>query len=345
VLRQPTEYISFQSDEFTEANYNVDQGIGNCTSSTEEVDGRDETVITCPQGELLTDGIKQANLGFSLSDTDIGTFHIWRERRVMSAFITLRFLDQAITPTRVEVYCLVLQDLRIREPQNIRLHSSSANSIYPETEIRGVDSSVFTVVDSGTTIISRTSSDEEEEDENTPDITFSNYEYRKYSLTIPEVEQVSLQYLRISLDVNNWLFVNEVQVYQGKDTLTINTFNALKQYFLDNEALSNSTTTLSDPTFIFPTINPYILHVTMIPSNLTINCTVTSEEDLSQLTTTWSYNGVNISTSDKYTVTDSRLTIRSFTQEDIGVYRCSVQHPSGWYGNREYFILINQGKQ
>ena len=99
------------------------------------------------------------------------------------------------------------------------------------------------------------------------------------------------------------------------------------------------------PTFTFPTINPYILHVTVIPSNLTINCTVTWEEDLSQLTTTWSYNGINISTSDRYTVNDSQLTIRGFAQEDIGIYRCTVQHPSGWYENRDYFILINQGKQ
>ena len=174
-------------------------------------------MITCPQGELLTDGIKQANLRFRLFDTEIGNFHIWRERRVMGAFITLRFLDQAIIPTRVEVYCLVLQDLRIREPQRITLHSSSTNSIYPETEIRGVDSSVFTVVDSGRTLISRTSSDEEE-DENTSDFRFSDYEYRNYSLTIPEVEQVSLQYLRISVDVDSWLFVNEVQVYQGEHT-------------------------------------------------------------------------------------------------------------------------------
>ena len=108
---------------------------------------------------------------------------------------------------------------------------------------------------------------------------------------------------------------------------------------------SVDTPTFSVPTFTFPTINPYILHVTVVPSNLTINCTVTWEEDLSQLTTTWSYNGINISTSDRYTVNDSQLTIRGFAQEDIGIYRCTVQHPSGWYGNREYFILINQGKE
>ena len=103
-----------------------------------------------------------------------------------------------------------------------------------------------------------------------------------------------------------------------------------------------STTTVLPPSFVFPTVNPYTLHVTVIPSNLTINCTVTWEEDL---TTTWSYNGVNISTSNKYTVTISQLAIRGFTQDDIGVYQCTVQHTSGWQGSRKYFIAINQGKQ
>ena len=114
---------------------------------------------------------------------------------------------------------------------------------------------------------------------------------------------------------------------------------------IDNETSSEEPPLFVAPTFVFPSVNPYILYVTVISSNVTINCTVTWEEDLSQLTTTWSFNGVNTSeiTSDKYTVTDSQLMIREFTQEDIGVYRCTVQHPSGWYGNREYFILINQG--
>ncbi|XP_065917197.1 discoidin domain-containing receptor 2-like isoform X2 [Dysidea avara] len=325
VLSQPTEYISFQSNVFTEGSYNIDQGIGSCISRREEIEGINETIITCPQGELLTDGIKEANLGFRLSSTEIETFYTWRETLlpVKDVFITLRFLDRAITPTRVEVYCLVLQDLRVREPKNIRLYSSNTNSIYPETEIRGVDSS-DTLVDSGRTILSISNGGDDDDDDD--DVTASNYEYQKYTLTIPEDERILLQYLRISLDfeADNWMFINEVEVYH------------------DNQMSSVDTPTFSVPTFTFPTINPYILHVTVVPSNLTINCTVTWEEDLSQLTTTWSYNGINISTSDRYTVNDSQLTIRGFAQEDIGIYRCTVQHPSGWYGNREYFILINQ---
>jgi len=115
---------------------------------------------------------------------------------------------------------------------------------------------------------------------------------------------------------------------------------------LDNETSSVNPPMFVVPVFSFPAVNPYVQYVTVIPSNLTINCTVTWEEDLSQLSTTWSFNGINTSeiASDKYTVTGNRLTIREFAQEDIGVYRCTVQHPSGWYGNREYFILINQGK-
>ena len=217
VLSQPTEYISFQSNVFTEGSYNIDQGIGSCISRREEIEGINETIITCPQGELLTDGIKEANLGFRLSSTEIETFYTWRETLlpVKDVFITLRFLDRAITPTRVEVYCLVLQDLRVREPKNIRLYSSNTNSIYPETEIRGVDSS-DTLVDSGRTILSISNGGDDDDDDD--DVTASNYEYQKYTLTIPEDERILLQYLRISLDfeADNWMFINEVEVYHGE---------------------------------------------------------------------------------------------------------------------------------
>ena len=210
MLSQPTEYISFQSNVFTEGGYNVDQGIGSCISSKEEVEGINETVITCPHGELLTDGIKEANLGSSLSSAEIGNFYTWRERLlpVRDAFITLRFLERAITPTRVEVYCLELRDLGIREPHDIRLYSSNTNSIYPETEIRGVDSS-DTLVKSGSTILNSSNDD---------DVTPSDYEYQKYTLTIPEDERILLQYLRISLEFegDNWMFVNEIEVYHGE---------------------------------------------------------------------------------------------------------------------------------
>ena len=214
VLSQPTDYVTFQSNTFTEGGYNVDQGIGSCVSSREEVDGTDVTVITCPQSELLTDGGKQANLGIHLSSHEIRNFYAWREKLlpVKDAFITLRFLDGAITPTRVELYYLVLRDLRILRPKNIRLYASNTNSIYPEAEIRGVDDSVYTVVNSGRTI---TSSSTGEDDTS---VTVSYYEYQKYTLLIPEDEQTCLKYLRISLDFEggNWMFVNEVEVYHGE---------------------------------------------------------------------------------------------------------------------------------
>jgi len=223
VISQPTDYITFQSNTFTEGSYNVDQGIGSCVSSREEVDGTDETVIICPRGELLTDGRKHANLGLRLSDTEVGTFYTWRERLlpVRNAFTTLRFLDGPIVPTRVEVYCLVLPDLKVQKPRNVRLFSSNTNSIYPETEIRTVVSSVL--VNSGVTIVSTTSSnggddDDDDDDNGGPRVTFSSYEYQKYTLAIPEDEQVSLKYLRISLEFegDNWIFINEVEVYYGE---------------------------------------------------------------------------------------------------------------------------------
>jgi len=207
---------------FTEGGYNVNQGIGSCISSREEVDGTIETVITCPQGELLTDGIKQASLGFNLASTEIEAFYTWREKLLptMDTFITLRFLDEAITPTRVNVYCLILQDLRVQAPSNIMLYSSSTNSIFPETEISGVDSSVFTVVNSDRTFISNSNGDDDDDDDDDDDndVVARYYEYRKYTLTIPKDEQISSQYLRISLDfeADNWIFVNEVEVYHGE---------------------------------------------------------------------------------------------------------------------------------
>ena len=222
MVSQPTDYITFQSNAFTEGGYNVDQGIGSCVPSREEVDGTDETVIICPRGELLTDGRKQANLRLRLSDTEVRTFYTWRERflPVKNAFTTLRFLDGPIVPTRVEVYCLALPDLRVQKPRNIKLFSSNTNSIYPETEIRAVDSSVL--VNSGVTIVSTPSSnggdDDDDDDNGGPRVTFSSYEYQKYTLAIPEDEQVSLKYLRISLEFegDNWIFVNEVEVYYGE---------------------------------------------------------------------------------------------------------------------------------
>ena len=43
-----------------------------------------------------------------------------------------------------------------------------------------------------------------------------DYEYRKCSLTIPEDRQVSLNYLRVSLEFGilvDWIFISEIEVY------------------------------------------------------------------------------------------------------------------------------------
>ena len=157
-------------------------------------------MVICPNGELLLDGITETDLEDDVVDNDIRTFYTWEERSIPDneAFITLQFPNSAITPTRVAVYCLELRDLRAREPRGIRLYSSTTDSILPDDEIRDVfDENSFTVIRSG-----RTSADDE-------------YEYRRYDLTIPDNRQVSLNYLRISLDFEgmNWMFISEVEVY------------------------------------------------------------------------------------------------------------------------------------
>ena len=103
----------------------------------------------------------------------------------------------------------------------------------------------------------------------------------------------------------------------------------------------------STPVFVFPNTNPLILHLNRLPLDVTINCTVTWEGDLSQLTTMWFYNGTMISTSQKYLITaeDHLLLIRQFTAQDVGTYECTVKHPSGWNASRQYFISTSQGKQ
>ena len=103
-------------------------------------------------------------------------------------------------------------------------------------------------------------------------------------------------------------------------------------------------TTVPTPTFIFPIVNPHLLHVTDLLSDLTINCTVMLDGDTSRLTILWFYNGTTLSSNEKYKVTDNRLTISDFTPEDVGVYTCTVQHPSGWNSSRQYFISTSQGK-
>ena len=156
-------------------------------------------MVICPNGELLLDGITETNLEDNVVDSDIRTFYTWEERSIPGneAFITLQFPNSAITPTRVVVYCLELRDLRAREPRAIRLYSSTTDSIFPNTEIRDVDDNNFVVTSSG-----RTSANDD-------------YEYRRYDLIIPENRQVSLNYLRMSLDFErgSWVFISEVEVY------------------------------------------------------------------------------------------------------------------------------------
>ena len=157
-------------------------------------------MITCPYGELLLDGITQTNLNDGITDSDIQTFYTWEDNSlpmgINDAFVTLQYPNNAITPTRVDVYYLEMTELRATEPQRIRLYSSSTESIFPDDEIRANDEIV--VINSGTTPGN------------------DDYEYRKCSLTIPEDRQVSLHYLRITLEFDpmvNWIFISEVEVH------------------------------------------------------------------------------------------------------------------------------------
>ena len=99
------------------------------------------------------------------------------------------------------------------------------------------------------------------------------------------------------------------------------------------------------PVFIFPTVDPLVLHIKTILLNVTINCTVTWEGELSRLTIMWSYNGTMIESSQKYVITKGSLLIIQFEPEDAGTYECIVKHPSGWNESRQYIISTSQGKQ
>ena len=101
-----------------------------------------------------------------------------------------------------------------------------------------------------------------------------------------------------------------------------------------------TTNTFQPPTFVFPTVNPFVLNFQMVQLNVTINCTVTWDGDLSQLTTTWSYNGTIIKNSQRYVITEAGLLIRQITPQDVGTYECTVKHPSGWNASHQYFISV-----
>ena len=173
-------------------------------ASSERVDGGNEDVIICPNGELLLDGVTDVNLedGDAVTDNDIRMFYTWEDDSlpggINEAFVTLQF-PNAITPTRVVVYCLELRDIRARGPRDITLFSSTTQSIFPEdNNIPVVDDDSFVVVTSGRTAAN------------------DDYEYRRYNIVIPENERIALNYLRISLDFegrDNWMFISEVEVY------------------------------------------------------------------------------------------------------------------------------------
>ena len=147
------------------------------------------------------DGITQVNLEDDVTNSDIQRFYTWEEKLIPTneAFVTLQFPNM-IKPIRVEIYCLESRDLRVRSPKKIKLYSSTTDSIYPADEIKHVHDKRFTVVRSG-----KTSND-------------YHYEYRRYDMMIPEISQVPLNYLRLSLDFEGvhrkyWLFISEVAVY------------------------------------------------------------------------------------------------------------------------------------
>ena len=157
-------------------------------------------MIICPYGELLLDGITQANLQDGVTNSDIQTFYTYEDHSfpmgVNDAFVTLQFSNNEITPTKVSVYYLVMMDLKVTEPQRIRLYSSTTESIFPDVGIRTNDDDV--VISSGTTPGK------------------DDYEYIRQDLTIPEDEQVALNYLRISLEfdpMTDWVFISEIEVY------------------------------------------------------------------------------------------------------------------------------------
>ena len=106
----------------------------------------------------------------------------------MEPFVTLQFPGEPITPTRIVVYCLDMQELRARVPRTITLFSSTTESIYPQNEIH--INKVITEVSSGTTARSN-----------------ELYIYKKYEIQIPEDKWVAMNYARISFSFEgmNWI--------------------------------------------------------------------------------------------------------------------------------------------
>ena len=178
-------------------------------------------ITNCSTGEgVLLDGTTQPNINRELTPEAIQAFNIWTEGLLTPnhTFITLQFLNEIII-TRAVVYCLILENLEVREPKKFRLFSSTAESVYPTAEIEGIADPVVTPLSTGSTNIRLSSGggDDEDDDDNNNNnnIISSNYEYRKYNLSIPRNRQIPLNFLRISMDFegNNWIFVSEVETY------------------------------------------------------------------------------------------------------------------------------------
>ena len=210
----PTRYISLPPSTFNEGIYNVSHNTENCVSSIEVIESENTNLITCPSGELLLDRVTQPTLFFVVSDGDIQSFNTWRKNTIplKRAFITLQFFNTIIV-TRLVVYCLVLEDLKVREPKNIRLYFSTTESTFPSIEIKKVDTT-FTVTSSGRITIQRMNNGDDDDDDDNG-VIYSTYEHGKYDLVIRNDQQTSLRSLRIEMDFegDNWIFISEVEAY------------------------------------------------------------------------------------------------------------------------------------
>ena len=190
---EPASYISSTPNKHSNIH-----STGNCSHHYASAS------IACPRGELLLDGVKQINLEDGVTDSDVLKFYAWRydyyyyyyaydythDDRV---FVTLKFPNNAIKPTKVAVYCLESSQLDAGGPKRIMLHSSSTCT---GSRILGVEVNSMTIS------------------------TYASedfvYRIQRYDVIIPEGSQVILNYLCISLQFNarhNWLYISEVEVY------------------------------------------------------------------------------------------------------------------------------------
>ena len=174
---------------------------------------------------MLLDRISQPNINRVLTGEAIQAFSTWTDglSELNHTFITLQFSDEPII-TRAVVYCLVLQGLKIREPKKFQLFTSTTETVYPVTEIVGVNDPEFTMLNTGSTIIRRRSGDDDDDDDDddNDNTISSNYEYRKYDISIPSNRQIPLNFLRISMDFSsdNWIFISEVETYRIEQQLS-----------------------------------------------------------------------------------------------------------------------------